>query len=88
MNQADHFCQYSITKTDIVKPCEAVPKCRIKYYNTSREYILQQVNRSLGMLGVDHIDLLLLHRQDMLMDADEVNLIFLCLETSLMIKAH
>ncbi|CAM0141834.1 hypothetical protein VKS41_004466 [Umbelopsis sp. WA50703] len=61
-----------ITKTDIVKPCEAIPKCRIKHYNTSREYILQQVNRSLGMLGVDHIDLLLLHRQDMLMDADEV----------------
>jgi predicted oxidoreductase len=55
-----------------VKPCEAIPKCRIKHYNTSREYILQQVNRSLGMLGVDHIDLLLLHRQDMLMDADEV----------------
>ncbi|KAI8584019.1 hypothetical protein K450DRAFT_221126 [Umbelopsis ramanniana AG] len=61
-----------ITKTDIVKPCEAIPKCRIKHYNTSREYILQQVNRSLEMLGVKHIDLLLLHRQDMLMDADEV----------------
>jgi predicted oxidoreductase len=70
---AYHFFLNSITKTDIVKPCEAVPKCRIKHYNTSREYILQQVNRSLEMLSVKSIDLLLLHRQDMLMDADEVS---------------
>ncbi|RUS23071.1 oxidoreductase [Endogone sp. FLAS-F59071] len=61
-----------ITKTDIVKPCSAKPDVYIKHYNTDTSYILTQVNQSLEKLGTDYIDVLLLHRQDMLMDADEV----------------
>ncbi|RUP25591.1 oxidoreductase [Jimgerdemannia flammicorona] len=62
----------SITKTDIVKPCAVKPNVYIKHYNTDEDYILSQVNKSLENLGTDYIDILLLHRQDMLMDADEV----------------
>ncbi|RUS25421.1 oxidoreductase [Jimgerdemannia flammicorona] len=61
-----------ITKTDIVKPCAVKPNVYIKHYNTDEDYILSQVNKSLENLGTDYIDILLLHRQDMLMDADEV----------------
>jgi predicted oxidoreductase len=45
---------------------------RVKHYNTSREHILASVETSLAAMGVERLDLLLLHRPDPLMDADEV----------------
>lgn len=44
---------------------------RIKHYDTTRAHILASVDASLGLLGVERIDLLLVHRPDPLMDADD-----------------
>lgn len=43
-----------------------------KSYDTSRPHIVGSVDRSLAALGTDHLDLLLIHRPDALMDPDEV----------------
>ncbi len=61
-----------ITKCDIKLLTDKVPQRRVKYYDTSAEHIYQSVNNSLERLGVDDIDLLLIHRPDALLDADEV----------------
>jgi predicted oxidoreductase len=48
------------------------PDHRIKQYDTSRAHILASVDASLSALGTDYLDLLLIHRPDPLMDADEI----------------
>lgn len=48
------------------------PAHAIKHYDTSRSHILASVDNSLEALRTDHLDLLLIHRPDPLMDADEV----------------
>jgi len=45
---------------------------RIKHYNTSRDHIIASVDNSLLCLSVEKLDLLLIHRPDPLMNADEV----------------
>ena len=49
-------------------------KCCIRdgLYDFSREYILKSVDGILSRLGTDHLDSLLLHRPDALMEMDEV----------------
>ena len=49
-------------------------KCCIRdgLYDFSRDYILESVDGILSRLGTDHLDSLLLHRPDALMDMDEV----------------
>jgi len=41
-------------------------------YDTSKEAIIQSAERSLIRMKLEHIDVFLMHRPDMLMDADEV----------------
>lgn len=48
------------------------PEHRVKHYDSSRAHLLASVDRSLRDLGTDRLDVLLLHRPDPLMDADEV----------------
>ncbi len=48
----------------------------LPHYNTSYGHIQQQVESSLRNLGTDHLDLLLIHRPDPLMNADEVASVF------------
>ncbi|EKO3398687.1 aldo/keto reductase family oxidoreductase [Vibrio fluvialis] len=61
-----------VTKCDI-KLCSAkFPERKINHYDTSAAHIYQSVNNSLERLRVNEIDLLLIHRPDVLMDADEV----------------
>lgn len=61
-----------VTKCDI-KLCGAQnPEQKINHYDTSSAHIYQSVNNSLERLGVSEIDVLLIHRLDVLMDADEV----------------
>lgn len=48
------------------------PAHRIKHYDTGREHLIASVEQSLRNLGTDYLDLLLIHRPDPLMDADEV----------------
>ena len=57
-----------VTKCDIVAPVGRYKNARGKYYDTSRDHILKSVDASLKLMGIDHIDLLLLHRPDPLMD--------------------
>lgn len=60
-----------VTKCGIVAPVGDYAKARLKYYDTSRRHILASVDRSLGLLGTDQIDLLLIHRPDPFMNFDE-----------------
>ena len=48
------------------------PEHRLKSYDSSRAHILASVDNSLRALHTDHLDLLLLHRPDWLMQPDEV----------------
>lgn len=61
-----------ITKCDIMMISEQRPRINIKHYNTSYDHIVQSVENSLRNLHTETIDILLLHRPDVLMDADEV----------------
>ena len=42
------------------------------YWDFSREHILESVDESLAALRTDHLDVLLLHRPDTLMEPDEI----------------
>lgn len=61
-----------VTKCDIKLRGEAYPERKINYYDTSAAHIYRSVDNSLARLGVEQIDVLLIHRPDALMDADEV----------------
>ena len=62
-----------ITKCDIVAPIGIHSDKTVKHYDTSAPYINQAVERSLTQMGIEQIDLLLLHRPDPLMNADETS---------------
>lgn len=57
-----------VTKCDIVVGSDAHPNARVKHYDTSPEYITAALDRSLKEMGVEYVDLLLIHRPDPLMD--------------------
>jgi len=60
-----------VTKCDIVAPCGRYSDKRVKYYDTSAEHINQSVESSLKLMGIEQIDLLLIHRPDPFMDHHE-----------------
>lgn len=60
-----------VTKCDIVAPAGRYTSARVKHYDTSRAHIERSVDSSLSDMGIDHIDLLLIHRPDPLMDHHE-----------------
>lgn len=60
-----------VTKCGIKLPSEKFPGRKINFYDTSYDHILQSVHRSLKNLQTDHLDLLLIHRPDPLMDPAE-----------------
>jgi len=62
-----------ITKCGIVYKSETA---RVKYYNCSEKYIIQQVEKSLKNLRIEYIDLLLLHRPSPFMNPEEVSKAF------------
>lgn len=57
-----------ITKCDIVAPVGRHAGARVKHYDTSAAHINASVDTSLTDMAIDHIDLLLIHRPDPLMD--------------------
>ncbi|OZJ01934.1 hypothetical protein BZG36_04837 [Bifiguratus adelaidae] len=62
-----------ITKTGIKVPSDAwSEKVEVNHYDTTFEHIVSQVEKSLTYLRTSYIDVLLIHRPDFLMDADEV----------------
>ncbi|WP_226780935.1 aldo/keto reductase [Oceaniglobus trochenteri] len=60
-----------VTKCGIVAPAGRHASAQVKHYDTSRAHIESSVDHSLRLMGIDHIDLLLIHRPDPFMDADE-----------------
>ncbi|WP_171169433.1 aldo/keto reductase family oxidoreductase [Ruegeria sp. HKCCA0370] len=60
-----------VTKCDIVAPVGRYADAKVKYYDTSRAHILKSVETSLSEMAIDHIDLLLIHRPDPMMDHHE-----------------
>lgn len=61
-----------VTKCDINLCGDKTPERKINHYDTSVAHIYESVNNSLERLNIDSIDVLLIHRPDALMDADEV----------------
>ena len=62
-----------VTKCDIVAPSGRHAQARVKYYDTSRQHITQSVEDSLRLMGIEQIDLLLIHRPDPMMDHHETS---------------
>lgn len=61
-----------VTKCGIKFRSAKRPGTWVKHYDTSKEHILWSVENSLRMLHTDHLDLLLIHRPDPLLDPHEV----------------
>lgn len=64
-------------------------KCGIRrgFYDLSFEHIVGSVEESLKRLGIDSLDILLLHRPDTLMEPEEVNKAFSYLDNQGMVRA-
>jgi predicted oxidoreductase len=60
-----------VTKCNIVAPVGRYADARVKHYDTSAAHISQSVEDSLRLMDVERIDMLLMHRQDPMMDHDE-----------------
>ncbi|MBX2886764.1 MAG: aldo/keto reductase [Granulosicoccus sp.] len=71
-----------VTKCDIVAPVGRYSSKRVKHYDTSKTHIEASVNNSLSEMGIEHIDLLLIHRPDPLMDHQETGAALDALVTS------
>lgn len=71
-----------VTKCGIKLVSPARPSHAVKHYDTSRAHITASVDNSLRALRTDRIDLLLIHRPDALMDADDVARTFADLRTA------
>lgn len=76
-----------VTKCGIKLISKNRPEYTIKSYDTSKNHIIQSVNQSLKNLRTDYIDVLLIHRPDPLMNADEVAEAFLLLKKEGKVKS-
>jgi predicted oxidoreductase len=76
-----------VSKCAIQLRCDARPETRIKHYDTSAAHITRSVENSLLALRTDHLDLLLIHRPDPLMDSDEVAGAFAALQVAGKVRA-
>lgn len=61
-----------VTKCGIRMVADARPAHRLKSYDASRAHVVASAEASLRALRTDRLDVLLLHRPDSLLDADEV----------------
>ena len=61
-----------VSKCGIKLVGAARPEHTIQHYDTSASHIIASAENSLRQLGTDHLDLLLIHRPDPLMQFDEV----------------
>lgn len=61
-----------VSKCDIKLCTDDFPLRKINSYDTSRKYIIDSVNNSLSRMNIESLDALLIHRPDLLMEADEV----------------
>lgn len=61
-----------VTKCNIMLPAAERSEIKFHYYDSSKSHILASVDRSLKNLNSDYLDLLLIHRLDVLMDGEDV----------------
>ena len=61
-----------VSKCGIKFPSAKRPATWVKHYDTSKEHIIWSAENSLKMLGTDHLELLLIHRPDPLLDPEVV----------------
>jgi predicted oxidoreductase len=62
-----------ISKTGIILPNSTFSKSGIGFYNTGEKHIIQSVENSLSQMGTDYLDLLLIHRPDVLMQPTDLD---------------
>lgn len=60
-----------VTKFGIYVPCEFHPARKVAHYNATAARIVKSAEKSLRLMGIDEIDLLLVHRPDWLTGAEE-----------------
>ena len=60
-----------VTKCGIYVPTARHPERTVAYYDASAARIVKSAEKSLRLLGTDHLDLFLIHRPDWLTPADE-----------------
>ena len=65
-----------VSKCGIRLVSPARPGHAIKHYDTSAAHVRASVEHSLKALSCDHLDVLLIHRPDALMDFDELTAVF------------
>jgi len=73
---------FLITKCGMKLVSNKKPEHLIKHYDTSKAHIIAAAEQSLRHLHTDRIDLLLIHRPDPLMNADEVAAAFIALKSA------
>jgi predicted oxidoreductase len=85
---APHLRKYFqiVTKCGIQFPSAQRPRQTSHIYNTDRAHIIASAESSLTNMGIEAIDLLLIHRPDPLMDADEIAEAFADLQQSGKVK--
>ncbi|MGV7211580.1 aldo/keto reductase family oxidoreductase [Oxalobacteraceae bacterium A2-2] len=71
-----------VSKCGIKLVSPARPGHAIQHYDTSASHIIASAENSLRQLGTDHLDLLLIHRPDPLMNFDEIAAAFQALRAS------
>ena len=76
-----------VTKCGIVAPAGRHAAARVKHYDTTAGHINASVEASLRDMGTDHVDLLLIHRPDPLIDAEETGKALDALAASGKVKA-
>ncbi len=76
-----------VTKCGIQLRAPSRPDTRIKHYDSTAQHIVRSVEQSLANLRTERIELLLLHRPDALLDADEVAAAFEQLRTQGKVQA-
>ncbi len=60
-----------VTKAGIYVPCSYHPERRTAHYNATGPRLLKSLEKSLRLLGTDHVELFLVHRPDWLTRADD-----------------
>ena len=60
-----------VTKAGIYVPCPQHPERRTAHYNATGSRLSQSLEKSLRLLGTDHVELFLVHRPDWLTRADD-----------------
>jgi predicted oxidoreductase len=71
-----------VTKCGIKFPTPKFPEYTMHIYDTSKEHIIKSAENSLKNFGTDYLDVLLIHRPDPLMNADEIAEAFYYLKES------